>query len=90
MSWQPHDDFDPHAELDVLVVWRQLWFLDVLMASGVQARRVYAWMHDVEPPGAFNEQRLALLTKVIFVSQFHAALYRNFFRGSNARRRQWD
>jgi hypothetical protein len=79
VEWQDQSTFDPGREFDVMVVWRRFRFLDTLASRDVRARKVYLWLHEVPSPQELcAPERLALLTKVIFVSEFHASLYREF------------
>ena len=50
-----HAKFGAGPTYDVLVVWRSVWFLDVIPRARPDASgTIYPWMHDVEHPDEFT------------------------------------
>lgn len=72
VHWKQYWEFNPRDSFDVLIAWRMPWFFD----EKVKARKKYLWLHDVMEKNEFTKERLAEIDKVIFVSQYHAELYK--------------
>jgi glycosyltransferase involved in cell wall biosynthesis len=56
---------------NILLVWRAIGFLD----SGVQARQMYLWAHDVPTNPDFTEKRMENITKIFALSKYHRSLF---------------
>lgn len=73
VSWKQYWEFNPKDEFNILIAWRMPWFFDV----DIKAKKSYLWLHDVMDKEEFTDERIAKLDGCIFVSQYHADLYRN-------------
>lgn len=73
VDWKQYWEFNPKDEYDVLIGWRSPWFFD----GEFKARKTYLWLHDVIDKPELTEGRLSKITKVIFVSQYHADLFKD-------------
>lgn len=72
-QWKHYWEFNAKDEFDVLISWRNPMMFDY----DLKARKKYLWIHDVIEKEEFTEYRLNNLTKVMFVSQYHADLYKD-------------
>lgn len=72
VEWKQYWEFNPKDVFDVFIAWRMPWFFDVK----IKARRNYLWLHDVMDKNEFTSHRLSNIDKVIFVSKYHANLYK--------------
>lgn len=72
VAWKQFYEFNPKDDYDVLVSWRNPAFFD----NKFKARKQYLWLHDVMDKEEFTPERIKNVDKVIFVSQYHANLYK--------------
>lgn len=73
VAWKQYWEFNPKDTFDVVVAWRMPWFFD----ADIKARKKYLWLHDVMDKTEFTRERLKKIDKCLFVSQYHADLYRD-------------
>jgi len=73
VEWKQYWEFNPNDTFDVLIGWRSPWFFD----TDLTARKHYLWLHDVIEKPEFTKERLDRMDGVIFVSQYHANLYKD-------------
>lgn len=73
VTWCHYWEFNPKDEFDVFIAWRSPWVFD----NKFRARESYMWIHDVMDREEFTPERLDNISKVIFVSDYHASLYRD-------------
>lgn len=71
--WKHYWEFNPNDKFDVLISWRNPMMFDY----EIKARKKYLWIHDVIEAEEFTKFRLKNLTKVMFVSQYHADIYKD-------------
>lgn len=71
VTYRPFWLYNHRDKQDALILWRWARLLD----HDVNATRVYVDLHDVVPPGEFNEKRLSRVTKIFVKSQFHRSLF---------------
>lgn len=72
VHWRQYWEFNPKDKFDVFIAWRTPWFFD----QHYSARKSFLWLHDVMDKREFTPERLANIDKVIFMSNFHASLYK--------------
>jgi glycosyltransferase involved in cell wall biosynthesis len=68
VEWKHYWEFNPKDTFDVLVAWRQPAFFDLEL----KARKKYLWLHDVMDKDELTDERIANVTKVIYVSKYHS------------------
>lgn len=68
VMWKHYWEFNPKDTFDVLIAWRQPAFFD----RKFKARKKYLWLHDVMPEDELSDERLLNLSKIIYVSKYHA------------------
>ena len=76
--WKSYWEFNPKDIFDVFVAWRMPWFFDV----PIKARKNVLWMHDVMDKAEFTKRRVSNIDHVIFVSKYHADLYKDVIPAS--------
>lgn len=67
VSWQPFYKFNKNDEFNIVISWRQIGFFDL----NIKAKKQYLWLHDIANAMEFNEQRVAKIDKVFFLSKWH-------------------
>lgn len=71
VEWKHYWEFSSRDEFDVLVGWRNPAMFD----KKFNARKSYLWLHDVVEKEELTPERIANVTKIIFVSQYHRDIY---------------
>lgn len=72
VEWKNYWTFNPTDKFDIFIAWRMPWWFDI----EVEARKKFLWLHDVMDKSEFTPERLNNIDQVIFVSQYHANLYK--------------
>jgi tetratricopeptide (TPR) repeat protein len=67
-EWKQYWEINNKDTFDVLISWRQPGFFDAKW----NARKTYLWLHDVVEKDELTPERLANITKVIYVSKYHS------------------
>lgn len=68
VEWKQYWEINNNDTFDVLISWRQPGFFDYKW----KARKTYLWLHDVVEKDELTHERLANITKVIYVSKYHS------------------
>lgn len=71
--WKHYWEFNPKDKFGTLIGWRVPDFFDVVY----EARKKYLWLHDVIDEEELFDKRLKNIDKIIFVSKYHADLYKD-------------
>lgn len=74
VHWRQSALFNPQLPRKTLIVWR---CPDAITQIPFRAERLYVWMHDVGNPRVWTPERVALIDKVLFLSNFHRSLHPN-------------
>lgn len=67
VKWLPYWKFNKLDNFNILVIWRQVSFVD----QNLKAQKIYIWNHDIQNPLEWNKERIDKITKAIFLSQWH-------------------
>lgn len=73
VTYKPFWDYNVRDKQDVTIYWRHPRFVDYHENGG----RIFVDMHDVLPPGEFNEERLGKIEKIFVKSKAHRDLFPN-------------
>lgn len=73
ITWKPFWEWNYRDKQDVVILWRSPKALDF----DINCENIFVDLHDVIPPGEFNEKRLAKLSKVFLKTQAHRSLFPN-------------
>lgn len=68
IEWKHYWEINGQDKFDVLISWRQPGFFD----NKWKARKTYLWLHDVVDKEELTPERIKNVTKVIYVSKYHA------------------
>ena len=68
VSYLPYFHINWKDEFNILVTWRQIQLLDV---PDLKANKIYLWNHDLQNAQTYTPERVAKLTKAMFLSEFH-------------------
>ena len=63
----PYYKMNKRDEFNILIVWRQIGFLD----QEFKAKKTFLWLHDIQNALEYNEKRVPKLTKAMFLSNWH-------------------
>lgn len=67
VQWLPFYKFNKQDQFNIVISWRQIGFFDL----DIKARKQYLWNHDIQNNLEYNEQRVAKIDKVFFLSKWH-------------------
>lgn len=73
VTWKPFWSWNYRDKQDVTIIWRHPKPLDF----DINSDKIFIDLHDVVPPGEFNEKRLARIDKIFVKSNFHRSLFPN-------------
>lgn len=73
VTYRPFWEWNYRDKQDVTVLWRWCKPLD----ADINSSKIFVDVHDVMPPGEFNDDRLKKITKVMVKSRFHRSLFPN-------------
>ena len=68
VTYLPHFHINWKDEFNILISWRQIQLVDV---PGLKAKKIYLWNHDLQNAQTYTPERVAKLTKAMFLSKFH-------------------
>lgn len=71
VMWRNFWEVNLDDHFDIFVGWRN----PALFDRKITARKSYLWLHDVMEKGEFTPERLANVTKVIVLSDYHRSLF---------------
>lgn len=71
VTYKPFWEWNYRDKQDVLILWRHPRLLD----HEINAAKIFVDLHDVVPPGEFNEARLKKVSKIFVKSQAHRKLF---------------
>jgi glycosyltransferase involved in cell wall biosynthesis len=71
VMWRNFWEANLDDQFDIFIGWRNPGLFD----RKISARKVYLWLHDVVDGGEFTPERLANITKVIVLSEYHRSLF---------------
>lgn len=67
VNWLPHYEVNWNDNFNILISWRQMG----LFSMAVKAKKAYLWNHDIQNALEYTPERLARITKVMFLSKWH-------------------
>lgn len=73
VTYRPFWEWNYRDKQDVTILWRWVKPVD----ANINTTKLYIDLHDVIPPGEFNEARLAKIDKIFVKTQFHRSLFPN-------------
>lgn len=73
VTYKPFWHYNPLDKTDLTIFWRTPRYLD----HDYNTTKVFVDLHDVTPPGEFNEKRLAKIDKIFVKTKFHRDLLPN-------------
>lgn len=73
VEWVPYYRFNRRDAFNVLVVWRNIGFVD----QELKAKKIYIWNHDIQNPQDWTPERVGKITKGIFLSNWHRENVKN-------------
>lgn len=68
VTYLPHFHINWKDEFNIVIAWRQIQLVDV---PGLKAKKIYLWNHDLQNAMTYTPERVAKLTKAMFLSKFH-------------------
>ena len=68
VTYLPHFHINWKDEFNIMIAWRQIQLVDV---PGLKAKKIYLWNHDLQNAMTYTPERVAKLTKAMFLSKFH-------------------
>jgi len=68
VTYLPHFHINWKDEFNVIISWRQIQLVDV---PDLKAKKIYLWNHDIQQSLTYTPERVAKLTKAMFLSKFH-------------------
>jgi tetratricopeptide (TPR) repeat protein len=68
VTYLPHFHINWKDEFNVIIAWRQIQLVDV---PNLKAKKIYLWNHDLQASLTYTPERVAKLTKAMFLSKFH-------------------
>lgn len=70
VKYHDYKKFDPSAEKEVLIIWRDLEILD----QDIRAKKIYLDLHDEPSITDYTKKRLAKIKKIFVKSEYHKSL----------------
>lgn len=67
VKFLPYYKFNADDKFNIFIGWRNPTIID----SGIQAKKLYIWCHDIQNPLHYTEERLKKITKVMVLSPWH-------------------
>lgn len=71
VMWRNFWEANLNDNYDIFIRWRD----PALFDRKINARKTYLWLHDVIDGGELTKERLANITKVIVLSEYHRSLF---------------
>ncbi|NNE69508.1 MAG: glycosyltransferase, partial [Rhodothermales bacterium] len=67
VDYRPLDELNLADRFNVVMLWRTVHWVD----ADINARGIYAWLHDVPDHASFTRGRVDRLTGILVLSEFH-------------------
>ncbi len=67
IKYVSHYEFNPEDSFNVLIGWRNIGFYD----NDWDAKKTYLWLHDVQNPMEYTEERVDRIDKIFVLSKAH-------------------
>ncbi len=68
VNYLPYFHINWKDEFNIFVGWRQIQLLDI---PELKFKKFYLWNHDLQNPLTYTPERVARLTKAMFLSKYH-------------------
>ncbi|MCK9371332.1 hypothetical protein M0R04_15570 [Candidatus Dojkabacteria bacterium] len=68
VTYLPHFHVNWKDEFNIIISWRQIQLVDV---PDLKAKKIFLWNHDLQASLTYTPERVAKLTKAMFLSKFH-------------------
>jgi tetratricopeptide (TPR) repeat protein len=68
VNYVPYFHINWKDEFNIMIAWRQIQLVDV---PNLKAKKIYLWNHDLQNAQTYTPERVAKLTKAMFLSKFH-------------------
>lgn len=73
VEYKPYWYYNPKDKYDITVLWRH----PALAGYDINTKKIFVDLHDVIPPGEFNEKRLGKIDKILVKTKAHRVLFPN-------------
>ena len=73
VTYKPFWHYNPRDKTDITIIWRH----PRVAEYDLNTSKIFVDLHDVIPPGEFNEKRLKKIDKIFVKTKFHRSLFPN-------------